>query len=332
MHVRLPHIAGLAVLCFLALLACGPSTEPETGRTFELTKGNSVVRVRYLNAPPAQVFDSIIMSLQLLPDSSVREESLSFELLPAENGWCRAETSHLYRNPEGWYEGSFWVRPTVPGQFVLSWQTVPFTGHTFYLAARYDSLGHLEEWSDRPMVKHPVWPLIVRDTMEVVYRVWPQVWTRRVHFVRRTDAPKEFYVITESYQRSRGVSGRRLEYSANLIPRPEFPLRSRTWEEPGWVVDTLSLWVRDTLVAWVAWSYDEMVDNWEKNTTLFRDWHHKRWPELYFKVDLLSHLTNVWIEEPADQYIAAKMYADTSKPAIDALKKAFITGAPPGAP
>ena len=34
----------------------------------------------------------------------------------------------------------------------------------------------------------------------------------------------------------------------------------------------------------------------------------------------------------ADQYIAAKMYADTSKPAFDSLKKAFIYGSPPGTP
>lgn len=319
-------------LWLLPLLVGCSSTPGGPGRTFEVKSGGSTARVRYLTDPPAQVYDSMVMSFQLSIDTSLEAESLGFELLPAENGWCRAETPYLSRTAEGAYEGSFWIRPTVPGQFVLSWQTIPFTGHQFYLAVRYDSLGQLVDWDDQPQIHHPTWNFLARDTMEIVYRAWPQVWSRRVHFVRRTDVPKEFFVITQTYQRSRGVSGRRFEYSANLVPNPQYPLESRRWEEPGWVVDTLSLWVRDTLVAWVAWSYDDFVDNWEKNTTLFRDWQHKRSPELYFKVDLLSHLTNVWATQPSGQYVAAKMYADTSKPSFDSLKREFIHSAPPASP
>jgi hypothetical protein len=317
-------------LLLVAAWGCRGADGP--GRTFEFKSESSEARVRYLPDPPARVFDSLLLTVQLEPDTSVRAESLVFELLPAENGWCRAVTSHLRKRADGWFEGSFWMRPTVPGQYVASWQTAPFTGFTFYLAVRYDSLGQLLDWDEKPQLGYPVWPFVVRDTMEIVYRHWPQVWSRRLHLVRRTDAPKEFFLITQSYQRSRGVSARRFEYSANLVPSPHYPLRSQAWDSAGWVVDTLSVWVRDTLVAWVAWSYDEIVDNWEHNTTLFRDWQHRRQPELYFKVDLLSHLTHVWSVQPADQYVAAKMYADTSRPAFDSLKRAFIYGPSPGAP
>lgn len=321
----------LAALVSLTLFGCRTTPE-EPGATFELESGGSKARVRYLDPPPSRVFDSALVRFALQPDSSVQAESLSFELLPAENGWCRTETPYLRKNPEGWFEGSFWMRPTIPGQFVLSWQTIPFTGYTFYLAARYDSLGQMIDWNDKPQVDYPAGPILVRDTMELVYRAWPQVWTRRLHLIRRMDASKEFYLITQTYQRSRGVSGRRFEYSANLVPKPEFPLLSRKWEQPGWVVDTLSVWVRDTLVAWVAWSYDEFVDNWERNTSLFREWQHKRSPELYFKVDALSHLTNVWSVQPQGEYIAAKMYADTSLPAFDLLRREFIRAPSPASP
>jgi hypothetical protein len=324
------RLCGALLFLASALWGCGRSV-PEGGRTFELESEAATAQLRYLTAPPALVFDSVRMELELLPGQGVPVDSLGFELLPAENGWCRAEGTQLKKNPDGWYRGAFWMRPTVPGQFVVSWQTSPFTGFTFYLAARYDSTGHLVDWSETPTLGYPSYPLVVRDTMEIVYRRWPQVWARRLHFVRRDDAPREFYLITQSWERSRGVSGRRFEYSANLVPNPQFPLRSRSWEAPGWVVDTLSVWVRDTLVAWVAWSYDEFVDNWERNTTLFRDWQHTRQPELFFKIDTLVHLAKVWTKEPANEYIAARMYADTSKPAFDSLKRAFMYG-PTGAP
>lgn len=315
----------------ISLLACNKSSN-EQGVAVQLESGGPKARVRYLDAAPEHVYDSALVRFEIQPDSTVRAESLSFELLPAENGWCRAQTPFLHKNAEGWFEGAFWMRPTIPGQFVLSWQTIPFTGYTFYFAARYDSLGNRIDWNDIPIVDYPAGPVLVRDTMEVAYRSWPQVWTRRVHFVRRTDAPKEFYVITETYQRTRGVSGRRLEYSANLIVQPEYPLITQRWEEPGWVVDTLSIWVRDTLVSWMAWNYEEFVDNWERNTTLFRSWQFKRSPELYFKVDVLSHLTHVWFTQPAGEYIAAKMYADTSKPSFDSLKKEFMYAPSPTVP
>ena len=98
------------------------------------------------------------------------------------------------------------------------------------------------------------------------------------------------------------------------------------------MVDTLSVWVRDTLVAWMAWTYDEFVDNWEKNATLFRDWQYKRQPELFFQVDANVHMSQVWTSEPQGVYIAARMYADTSLPAFDSLKRAFIYGPVPASP
>lgn len=326
-----PSVWGAAGALALWVQGCG-GLSSDADRTFHYGHETSEAEVRYSPAPPKRLFDSTLMEVRVKPRDYPGTDSLVFELLPAENGWNRALSSHLIKDSAGWYRGAWWMCPTIPGQFVTSWQTIPFTGFTFYLAARYDSVGRLLDWSEKPQIGYPVWPFLVRDTMEVVYRFWPQVWTRRVHFELRADAPREFYLITQSFQRSRGVSGRRLEYSANLTINPEFPLRTRQWEEPGWVVDTLSVWVRDTLVAWVAWTYDEFVDNWEKNATLFRDWQHKRQPELYFKTDLFAHLTHVWTVQPEGQYVAAKMYADTSQPAFDSLKRAFIYGPVPADP
>ena len=93
-------------------------------------------------------------------------------------------------------------------------------------------------------------------------------------------------------------------------------------------MDTLSVWVRDTLVAAIEWSYDEWVNNWEKNYTLFRDWKHEHHPDIYFKVDTLGHLSRVWLGRPAGEYICAKMTVIESQPDFDSLKQAFIRGEP----
>jgi hypothetical protein len=329
--LALPRLWKVFVVLGLWIQGCGGTGSRSDG-VFTLQSESAFAEFGYAPAPPQHVFDSARIEVRLKPRDLPGTDTLRFELLPAENGWSRAETATLVKDSQGWYRGALWMCPTVPGQFVTSWQTDPFTGFTYYLAARYDSLGQLLDWDDNPKMGYPNHPLLVRDTMEVVYRLWPQVWARRVHFEKRTDVPREFYLITESFYRSRGVSGRHFEYSANLVPSPDFPLRTRQWEEPGWVVDTLSVWVRDTLVAWVAWSYDEFVDNWEKNTTLFRDWQYKRQPELYFKTDFAAHLSQVWTVQPEGQYVAAKMYADTSQPAFDSLKRAFMYGPVPAAP
>jgi hypothetical protein len=232
----------------------------------------------------------------------------------------------LVRDSSGWYRALTWVRPTEPGQFVLRWQTDPFTGFTYYLSAWYDSSGALFHWDHQPDHVSLNAPLWVQDTMELTYQFWPNVWYRRVHFVKRAEAPREFWVITQSLQRGAGVSGRILRATANLTFDPQYPLRTQRWDRPGWVIDTLCIQVRDTLVAWLAWSYEEFVEDWEPRESLFRTWDHPGRPEVYFQVDADGHLMGVWKRSPQDKYIAAKMLFDTSKPAFTVVKREFVAG------
>jgi hypothetical protein len=142
--------------------------------------------------------------------------------------------------------------------------------------------------------------------------------------------PRTYYIITQSLMRSAGVSGRELHPTANLVLDPGWPITTRRWDGPGWLVDTLSVWVRDTLVASIDWSYTEWVDNWEKNYTLFRNWEHTRHPDIYFQVDPAGHLRHVWTRRPLGMYIAAKLSSIVSEPVFEAQKQAFIKGDRPG--
>jgi hypothetical protein len=321
--IRRARFVAVAIF-LLSQLSCGSGDGVGGGKTVRYEGETGWAEVSYSTSPPEHAFDSVKVNVGIRVSRDLETDSLAFEMLPAQSGWARAVDTMLVRDAEGWYRSAIWICPTEAGQFVLSWQTLPFTGFTYYLAARYDSLGQLVEWDEVPDPRYPPYPALVRDTMEVVYRFWPHVWYRRVHLVKRTDAPREWYVITQSYQRGPGVSGRILGYSANLKTSPDFPLRTRQWDEAGWVVDTASIWVRDTLVSWLAWTYDEFLDNWESNYSLFREWKHDRQPELYFQLDANGHMKDLWTFKPEGKYIAAKMYADTSRPSFDSLKKAFI--------
>lgn len=316
----------------LLILACasGCSIDEPSG-TFTYRSTTDSVKVAYLPGPPAAVFDSELVVLALKPLQVMQTDSLALEVMPARGGWCLPADSFLVRDSSGWYRAQVWMRPTQPGTFVVRWQTYPFTGFTYYLVARYDSAGQLAEVGNvlDSLIVDP--PPLVRDTMELVFTYWPHVWYRRVHLIRRADTPRTFYVITQTLMRSAGVSGREMHPTANLVLSPAYPLTTKVWDKPGWVVDTLSVWVRDTLVASIDWSYTEWVDNWEKNYTLFRDWEHKRHPDIYFEVDPSGHLNSVWTRRPLGKYIAAKLSTVVSEPDFEALKKAFIRGDRPAA-
>jgi hypothetical protein len=316
------QLAGsILSVAWLLVAGCGTGSEGP-GRVFDYRNEVDSVRVAYSPGPPAQVFDSSLVGVAVLPGGELGTDSLFFDLLPAEGGWSLAVDPYLVRDSTGWYRGAVWMRPTERGQYVLRWQTVPFTGFTFYLSAWYDMAGRLARWDQEPKRIPGTVPLLVRDTMEIVFQRWPHVWYRRVHLVHRGDMT--YWVITQSLQRSAGVSGRRLRYTANLTFDPQYPLRTRVWDEAGWVTDTVLVRLRDTLVAWLVWDYEEFVENWEKGYSLFRDWQHVKTPEFYFQADPQGHLVGVWRNKPEGKYIAAKMYADTSRPDFDSLKRDFI--------
>jgi hypothetical protein len=323
--VRLLPALPVALVA-LVLCGCGGG---ESGDYFTYGSATDTVLVAYQPGPPARVFDSSLVVLALKPRGELTTDSLALELMPARGGWCVPVDSFLVRDSAGWYRARVWMRPTAPGNFVLRWQTNPFSGFTFYLVARYDSLGQLATFGDQLDSTLVDPPLLLRDTMELVFTYWPHVWYRRVHFIRRADTPRTYYVITQSLQREAGVSGRALRPTANLRLDPRFPLRTRRWDQAGWVVDTLSVWVRDTLVASIDWSYNEWVNNWEKNYTLFRDWTHEHHPDLYFQIDTAGHLAAMWTHRPAGRYIAAKLNTLTSEPDFESVKKDFIRGDPP---
>lgn len=319
-HTLIRYGMGAGLL-FLVFAACSDKVGE---REFQLTRGSDTVTLAYDPGPPSHVFDSTIVSVAIRPARDPGQDSLIFELLPAQGGWARALDSFLVRDTAGWYRARVWLRPTQPGQFVLRWQTVPFTGFTYYLSAWYDSLGEITAWDEVPDHLSSADPLLVSDTMELVFGYWPHVWYRRVHFVAHPEIARTFWVITESLQRGAGVSSRICRSTANLTLSKQFPLRTRIWDKAGWVTDTLQIRIRDTLVAWLSWHYEEFVENWEKSNLLFRSWEHES-PEVYFQTDRDGHLLHVWKSEPQGKYIAAKMVSDTSRPDFDSLKKYFIS-------
>jgi hypothetical protein len=329
--LRGTQVVNLRWLLTAALFAVGPigCSGDGSSNSFTYGSGSESVHVAYDPGAPGHVFDSAVVTLALRPAEPLPHDSLALELMPARGGWCMPVDSFLVLDASGWYRARVRMRPTAPGNYVVRWQSHPFTGFTFYFVARYDSAGQLTMAGDAIDTTLADPPLLLRDTMELVFTYWPHVWYRRVQIIRRADTPRTFYVITQSLQRAPGVSGRTLRPTANLRLDAGFPLRTRTWDRPGWVVDTLSVWVRDTLVAALEWSYDEWVENWEKNYTLFRDWKHDRHPDIYFQVDREGHLAALWTERPPGPYIAAKMTTVLSEPDFETEKKAFIRGGPP---
>jgi len=332
MNRRLEQVAfgTTTIAMLLACVYAGGCSLRDPQVTFEYRSTTDHVKVAYLPGPPDRVFDSALVTLALKPVANLETDSLAVELMPARGGWCLPADSLLVRDADGWYKGDVWMRPTRPGPFVLRWQTVPFTGFTYYLVAQYDSAGQLTGVSNEIDSAGASLPFLVRDTMEFDFTYWPHVWYRRVHFIKRADTPRTFYVITQTLMRSAGVSGREMHPTANLVLDPAYPLSTRRWDKPGWVVDTLSVWVRDTLVASIDWRYTEGVDSWERNYALFRKWEHDRHPDIYFEVDPAGHLKSVWIHRPLGKYIAAKLNTIVSKPDYETEKSAFIKGSPPG--
>jgi len=315
-----------AAIFLISLAACGTTTQEERPGRFTLGRGEDSVVVSYAPGPPENVYDSLLVEIELSSNKDPGTDRLFLELLPAQGGWSRVVDSFLVRDTDATYRARVWLGPTFPGQYVLCWQTDPFTGHTYYLSAWYDSTGRLTQWDHEPdEVASGRLPL-VRDTMELTYQFWPEVLYRRVHLQRRTDTQRVFWVITESLYRSAGLSSRVVGGTYNLRFDPAYPNRTRRWSGPGWVVDTLSVWVRDTLVAQLMWTYEEFAENWQQGELLFREWQHDLRPRFYFQVDGNGHLMGVWPAKPQGKYIAARAPTDTSKPAWETLKRAFVKG------
>jgi hypothetical protein len=312
----------MTLLSVWALAGCSEDHDPGT---FEYRSATDDVEIRYAPGPPQHVYDSALIEVALKPKQAPATDSLALELLPARGGWTMPSDSFFVRDAEGWYRAHVWIRPTETGEFVLRWQTAPFTGFTFHMVAHYDITGQLTDWGNLPGEAPVLSTLVLRDTMEVVYSYWPHVWYRRIHLVRRPDSARTYYIITQSLHRRAGVSGREIWPTANLSFDSAYALRTRRWDSVGWVVDTLCVTVRDTLVASIDWSYKEFVDNWEKNYSLFRNWEHERSPDLYFQLDTGGHIRNVWKQKPADRYIAAKLHKIVSLPDYDSLHSAFIS-------
>lgn len=323
------RLAAFSAVLAVSLAACSDTRDPST---FEYRSATDDVEIRYHPGPPERVYDSTLLELALRPRQAPDTDSLALELLPARGGWTMPSDSFLIRDAEGWYRAHIWVRPTETGEFVLRWQTAPFTGFTFHMVARYDITGQLSDWGNLPAEAPVPATLVLRDTMEVVYSYWPHVWYRRIHLIRRPDSARSYYIITQSLQRRAGVSGRVIWPTANLKFDSLYALRTRRWDSAGWVVDTLGVTVRDTLIASIDWSYKEFVDNWEKNYSLFRNWEHERTPDLYFQLDTAGHIKNVWKQKPPERYIAAKLNKIVSTPDYDSLHSAFVSDPVAAAP
>lgn len=329
---RITQIVVVAAV-LVGILALAPSCSPRQGdgsaKEFRVESKLESARIRYAPSPPTHVYDSVQVEIALSHDPSLPEDSLALELLPARGGWSMPVDSFLVRDTEGWYRGRIWVCPTESGEFLVRWQTYPFTGFTFHLAARYDSSGTLRNWDNEPVAEGPNEYLVPRDTMEFVYTYWPHVWYRRVHLIRRPDMQNTYWIITQSLERSAGVSAREIWPSANLTLDSAYPLRPGRWSHPGWVVDTLLVTVRrDTMVASIDWTYQEFVDNWEKNYSLFRDWEHKRSPNIHFQLNTDGHV--IWASKHmvGTRRNAAKLAKVAASPPFDSLRDAFIKSPP----
>lgn len=321
---------AVAFVPALMALSCASGSSDKAGKEFEYSTHLDSVKLRYSPGLPKHLFDSSIIEISLRHDPTPETDSLMLEWLPSRSGWSLPTDSFMVRDSTGWYHASVWVCPTEPGELLLRWQTSPFTGFTYHLAARYDSTGTLVDWDDRPVATAPEPNLVVRDTMEFVfYRYWPHVFYRRIHLIRNPDQANTYWIITQSLYRTAGASARSIWPSANLTFDERFPLRTRLWVQGGWVSDTLLATVRnDTMVATIDWTYQTIGDNWEKNTTLFREWDYRRKPRIFFQLDADGHIKWASLQRPTDRRMAAQLKPVDSAPGYDEIARTFKSTKP----
>jgi len=288
--------------------------------------------VSYTPGPPQQLYDSTVIEIGIKPKTEPEDSTLLLELLPSRAGWSIALDTVMKRGEDGWYRASAWVCPTEPGEYTVRWQTSPFTGFTFYLAARYDSAGQLIDWDNAPVATAPELELYPRDTMEFAFYYWPHVLYRRVHLIRASEQANVYWIVTQSLYRSAGAETRSMWPSANLTFDERYPLRTRQWSHAGWVADTLLATVRaDTMVATIDWSYQGIGDNWERNTTLFREWQYDRTPKIYFQLNSEGHIVWASKEKPAKRRVAAQLHTVESDVDYETAKNRFRSTPPASA-